>query len=91
MGQAMTVGMRGRLQLSIDGSSTARPLDVDIGGIRLDLDKLMASGCIQFSDDPSKVKVRLTDVTFWLLLDADEVLSRGAAAIVHGLEEVLQE
>jgi hypothetical protein len=66
-------------------------LDVAIEGIQLDLDYLMAHDCIQFNKDPSKMEIKLTDVVLRLSLDANEVLSRGAAAIVRGLEEVLQE
>jgi len=84
----VTIAMRGRLQLSIDGSDSPRPLDVAIEDIRLDLDHLMDSGALRILDD-DKVEVTLKNVTLRLSLDADEVLSRGGMAIVEGFEESL--
>lgn len=84
------MAMRGRLQLSIDGSASPRPLDVAIEDMRLDLDYLMEDGALKMDAD-GRVEVKLTNVTLRLTLDADEVLSRGAVAIVQGAEEMISE
>lgn len=92
MGQKLiTLDMKGRLQLSIDGSPTTRPLDVTISGVELDLDELMREGHLVIDErDPSKVLIDLpSSIPFRLALEADEVLSRGSEAIVRGLEESL--
>ncbi len=86
----MTIGIQGRLQLSIDGASTSRPLDAAIEGLQLDLDYLMENGYLTFSGDVSRVEIELVDVTLRLSLDADEVLSRGGTAMIRGLEKDLQ-
>ena len=89
MGQTMTIGMSGTLQLSIDGASTSRALEVDIGGIKLDLDYLMRNGLMNIGEKDSKVSIRLEGVSLTLKLDADEVLSRGGSAIIDGLQKDL--
>ncbi len=86
MGKQVTLAMKGRLQLSIDGSTTPRPLDVAIEDIRLDLDYLMENGMLKLDEDPNKVNIELRGVLMRLTIDADEVLSRGGAAIVAGIE-----
>lgn len=92
MGQKVTIAMTGRLQLSIDGSPQTRPLDVQLGGIELDLDYLMQNDHLKFdAEKPGKVAIKLENVGMTLLLDADEILSRGAAAIVVGLEKEISE
>lgn len=89
MGQTMTIGMSGTLQLSIDGASTSRALEVDIGGIKLDLDYLMEQGLLQIGENDQKVAITLDGVSLVLKLDADEVLSRGGSAIIDGLQKDL--
>lgn len=90
MGSEVTIAMRGKLQLSIDGSKTPRPLDVAIEDIRIDLEHLMERDQLRMVS-PGKVEVELRNVTLRLTLDADEVLSRGSAAIVEGFEESLDD
>lgn len=81
------MGISGRLDLSLDGSPSPRPMDVSITTM-LDLDALMAEGKLTMDpDDPSKVRISLEGVTLGFTLDAHEVLSRGANAIVEWAEE----
>jgi hypothetical protein len=89
MGQRVTIAMNGKLTLSIDGTPTPKPLEVAIEGIHLDLDYLMENQLLQIQEsDPSKVVIELQNVTLKLAVDANEVLSRGAAAIVTGMESL---
>lgn len=90
MGQTVTIGMQGTLALSLDGSPMPRPLEVDIGGLEVDLAHLMERGLLTMHDkDPSKVRIRLEGVTLTFVMGAEELLSRGGAAIVDELEELL--
>ena len=90
MGQAVTIAMQGTLQLSIDGSPSKRPLEVKVGDMSLDLDYLMEKGLLRVRPD-GKAEIELSGLTFTLVIDSQEVLSRGSAAIVAGLEEKLRE
>ncbi len=86
MGQRVTLAINGTLKLSIDGSPTPRPLDVQIPALEIDLDRLMEQKQLTLRGD--KVDIQLSEVTLKLTLDADAILSRAESAIVTGLEEM---
>ena len=87
MGQKLTLSMNGKLRLSVDGSPSRLPLTVDIEDFVLDLDTLMQQGLLTMTPDrPDRVQVTLRGVEMTLTLDSRDVLSRGGAAIVAGLE-----
>lgn len=86
MGQKVTLSLRGTLQLSIDGSPTARPLEVGIPALEVDLENLMATGAMRLDGD--KVNVELRDVVLSLRTDAEPFLTRAESAIVTGFEEM---
>lgn len=89
MGQRVTIAMQGTLQLSLDGSPSRRPVNVMIPDMQLDLDFLMREGHLKLRDD-GKAEIALPALTFTLFIDADEILQKGADAIVVGLERELQ-
>lgn len=86
MGQRVTLAMNGKLTMTLDGSPTSRPLEVDIQGLQLDLDYLMANDHLQHRDD-GRVGITLEGVTLTLALDAEEIISRGFDSIMAGIEE----
>lgn len=89
MGQKLTIGMNGRLKLSVNGTPAARPLDVAIESLQLDLADLMESGNLTSTEDDTKVRILLDGVTLGFTLDADEVFAHGAESMMREIEEVL--
>lgn len=87
MGQKVTLGLHGRLQLSIDGSNTPRPVLFTVKDLEVDLGELMRKGQLRIEGD--KARLDLTDIVLQLTTDAEDLLRRATGDLVQQAEDIL--